>query len=169
MIAAGNGWSDVVAVLLEAGASVDASPDSGETALAQAAMSGHLEIVESLLAAGATVDAATKDGWTPLMLAADEFGDVVRRLLLAGADVAAASDKGETALHAAASATDQSIVRALLEHGANPNAVGLVATEGVERNATALSIATSWCHLEAIRALIAAAADVPAAGRHDRL
>jgi len=56
MAAAGAGHLDIVAVLLRAGASVDARNREGWTALTFAAAAGHAAVVELLLANGAGVD-----------------------------------------------------------------------------------------------------------------
>jgi N-acetylmuramoyl-L-alanine amidase len=56
MAAAGAGHVDIVALLLRAGASVDARNRDGWTALTFAAAGGHAAVVELLLAHGARVD-----------------------------------------------------------------------------------------------------------------
>ncbi|MEP7099380.1 MAG: ankyrin repeat domain-containing protein [Burkholderiales bacterium] len=57
--AARNGRSDVVALLLELGVSVDVADATGLRALQAALPSGHLEIARLLLAHGAEVDRPT--------------------------------------------------------------------------------------------------------------
>ena len=101
--AAYAGELDVVELLLQAGAAVDAGDAGtvmdrgggpgfyGGTALHLAAARGHVDTVRCLLAAGATVDALDDLGETPLHSAcckgqqAGTAGEVVAVLLLAGA------------------------------------------------------------------------------------
>jgi ankyrin repeat protein len=52
-----GGSAEVVRVLIEAGAEVDARDESGKTPLMRAVRRGHLAVVEALIAAGADVDA----------------------------------------------------------------------------------------------------------------
>ena len=99
--AAYAGELDVVELLLQAGAAVDAGDAGtvmdrgggpgfyGGTALHLAAARGHVDTVRCLLAAGATVDALDDLGETPLHSAckgqAGTAGEVVAVLRLAGA------------------------------------------------------------------------------------
>lgn len=73
--------SDVTALLLKAGAIVDAPRSDGATPLHIAARKGNAEVAAVLLRAGASVDAMTTRGHTPLV-AAVQFGhtDVVALL-----------------------------------------------------------------------------------------
>lgn len=73
--------SDVSALLLKAGAIVDAPRSDGATPLHIAARKGNADVAEVLLRAGASVDAMTTRGHTPLV-AAVQFGhtDVVALL-----------------------------------------------------------------------------------------
>ena len=61
---------EIVRLLLDAGANVDAANKHGDTALILAACNGRMEIVRLLLDAGANVDAANTKGGTALTLAA---------------------------------------------------------------------------------------------------
>jgi hypothetical protein len=69
--AAGSGASEIVALLLERGADVDAAQRGGYTALHSAAHNGNEELARVLLAAGADPTRATDDGRTPADLAAE--------------------------------------------------------------------------------------------------
>ena len=70
---------DVVKLLLESKADVNAEHTDGRTALMAAAQNGHLEIVKMLLESKADVNAKDNDGVTALMLAAVEgHVDVVK-------------------------------------------------------------------------------------------
>ena len=95
--------------------------------LPEAAALGASDACRALLDAGADVEAASPDGWPPLHLAAF-FGHaaVVEMLLARGASVAAmaASAQGNSALHAAlAGRTDEATIVALLNAGADVNAI----------------------------------------------
>jgi ankyrin len=97
-------------------------PFGGETALLFAARVGDLPSAKLLLAAGANVN--DKDAWgvSAMVLAAHSgFTEMVEYLLDKGAD-ANASGPGFTALHEAIMRRDVTMVKALLDHGANPNA-----------------------------------------------
>ena len=75
---------------------------------------------DELIGAGAKVDAKdSQEGFTALLMAA-AMGHlpVVRRLLRASADAEAANNDGATALMLATYAHKESVVRALLQHGA---------------------------------------------------
>ena len=110
--------------------------EGGSTALLFAARSGDLESARLLVAAGADVHDTAADGNTALNVAAHSgHGSLAAFLLAEGADPNAAP-LGYTALHAAVlrgALRDRGVanddpgaglpfVRALLEHGADPNA-----------------------------------------------
>jgi uncharacterized protein len=97
MIAAQQGYSDLVRLLLAHKATVDRRSPFGDTALLMGSLKGHLEVVELLVGAGAQVD--REGGWTPLGYAA--FGGdpaLVRFLLSKGADKNAVQPNGYTPL-----------------------------------------------------------------------
>jgi uncharacterized protein len=101
--AAGGGHSDLVALLLAAGADPSLTARTGASPLSAAVSMRHPEIVQRLLNAGAAVDQALPGGVTPLMVAAAlGLPDMCSRLLAAGADVALRDEQGYTALHCAA-------------------------------------------------------------------
>lgn len=68
-LAAQSGQRDIVTLLLQRRAEINASDDSAGTALHGAAGAGHRPIVELLLASGADANARTRLGFTPLDLA----------------------------------------------------------------------------------------------------
>lgn len=89
-----------------------------------------LEALQACLTAGADAEAIDKDGRTPLLAFCnqpDRFGvaaAVVQMLVRAGANVNAVSDRGNTPLILACTIHDPydvGLVRALLEHGADPH------------------------------------------------
>ena len=123
-VAAMSGSVDVLRVLLEAGASVEARElGAGDrTALAVAAEQGRLDAVQLLLDHGATPNVQVEDQ-EPLLVRSASRGrcDIVRALLRAGAHVDGADRGGRTALMAATRHGSPDCVTALLEAGATPN------------------------------------------------
>jgi len=100
--AARNGHDEIVKLLIDAGAQIDAPNRYRETPLHWASYSDHpgtSNIIKQLLAAGAPVGAFSKNGWTPLHKAA-YWGHprVARQLLDGGADKNSKTNAGETAL-----------------------------------------------------------------------
>ena len=102
MLAAGSNHDPgVIAVLISAGANINAHNTSGETALFYAAQSNpNPELISALLAAGAALEDRDALGRTPLMVAAwgNSNPAVINMLLKAGADARARSGAGKTAL-----------------------------------------------------------------------
>jgi len=99
MMAAEHGPGDVIRILLDAGATVEAVDDEGVTALMYAARVGCNVGVDLLLERGARTDAQDKMGWTALLHAAAAGHDtVVTALGAEGAVVEHRSSNGDTAL-----------------------------------------------------------------------
>lgn len=116
MMAAFEGITEVVALLLEHGAELDRRDEAGRTALMYASSGPFQETVELLVRNGAEIDAAdTAEGWTALMFAAAEgHQPVVETLLRLGANPSSADQDGETAIDHARQRGQTHIV-ALLE------------------------------------------------------
>lgn len=139
-----------VTLLLAAGADVNAKSPTGSTPLLEALRRRQLEIVRLLLAAGAKVDVRDGNGDTPLALARQAGAPFVKLLSGAGA-----RDDGRPALHRAAGAGDLARVQALLQGGAEVDAIGPGKT-------TALHLASQAGHAAVVRVLLAAKATVDA-------
>lgn len=95
--AATGGHTDVLTVLLDGGADVNARGSRGETPLLLAASKGNVGVVELLIERGADVDQPGSDQRTPLHKAA-MVGDIaiVRALLAGGANPAPTDRSGKT-------------------------------------------------------------------------
>jgi ankyrin repeat protein len=139
MTAARTGRLGAVQVLLAASADVHAKdPRRGQTALMWAAAEGNVDVIGALLKAGAELNARLDSGYTAFLFAVREGKlDAVRALLAAGADLNdsipmarkvgqphGAPRQGTTALHLAVANAHYELGAALLDAGADPNAIG---------------------------------------------
>ncbi|MCH7747099.1 MAG: ankyrin repeat domain-containing protein [Acidobacteria bacterium] len=167
------------------GISLEEVEQGGSTPLLFAARSGDLESARLLVAAGADVEDTTADGNTALVIAAHSgHGSLAAYLLDEGAD-ANAAPLGYTALHAAVvrgnlldrdvlnldPGAGVSLVRALVAHGADPNA-RLIKGTPVRRwshdfafmarwvGATPLWLAAKFLEVDMMRVLVEAGADL---------
>ncbi|WP_353279656.1 ankyrin repeat domain-containing protein [Wolbachia endosymbiont (group B) of Xanthorhoe designata] len=124
MIAAENGHTNIVEILVEKGADVNVRDHHANTVLYLATNNGHEGIVEILLEKGANVNGKSSFGVVPLHLAAKNGNEnVVNALIIEGANVNEKNMNGLTALHLAASSGCESVVKVLLQAEANVNAV----------------------------------------------
>jgi ankyrin repeat protein len=137
--------TDIARVLIEHKADVHARTNDGFTPLLFAAQQGDADSAQMLLTAGVDVNEATPDGDNPLLIASASGHEAFSMFLLEhGANANAADRNGITALHyaiinglgQAASGISMvrphtpylhrpnmvELVKALLKHGANPNA-----------------------------------------------
>lgn len=121
MHAAFWGFSRVVKVLLDRGASTSMTLENGHSALHLASQCQHLAVIAALVQAGADQEAINCQGLTPLHLAAGlGHFEVVQALIEAGStpDTCLPSD-GETPLFTASGKGYVDVVRALLSANAN--------------------------------------------------
>jgi ankyrin repeat protein len=141
-LAAGQGYPEIIRLLLAHGAFVDAKDRLGETPLVQAA---NLQTAKTLLRAGANADVPKA-----LCLAAgDGDGKLVELLISYGADATPSRPCiGDTPLLEAISHSKWDVVSILLDHGADPNA-----TEGSE--SAPLVFAASEGNADAVSRLLA--------------
>jgi ankyrin repeat protein len=188
----------VAAELVRHGADVNARSKSGFTALMFAAQQGDADSARILLGAQANPnDVMPKTGATPLIVAsAIGNAEVVSLLLDQGADPNAVDANGFTSLHHAVRDSDYgvdpaskaaavTVVKALLAHGANPNArlkldkvkvaaeikaqagqagarnkrTAITITEIELEGATPVALAAEVNNIEAVKALVDGGAD----------
>lgn len=114
-----KGYGEMVRLLIDRGANVNAQDREGSTPLRTAVFHNHDAIVELLLSANANPNLQHGDGSMPLHTAA-EVGNlrVVEILLQHGADIDAKHDYGEP-IYAAAEKNQTLVVSYLLEKGSN--------------------------------------------------
>lgn len=112
-----NILSNVVQLLLEVGADVEAKNRAGETTIFPACKRG-LGIVKRLAEHGADIDARCKYEATPLMSACENNDlEIVKYLVKSGADINAEDKSGESVLFFGLNSKE--IVDYLVENGAN--------------------------------------------------
>ncbi|KAJ5720553.1 uncharacterized protein N7483_008487 [Penicillium malachiteum] len=152
--AAKHGHSDVVELLLEAGAEIDARAHHQRTPLLLAAKKGHSDVVKVLLEAGAEVDARDHYQGTPLSYSAGQgYSDMVKLLLETGAEVDVRDKNQETPLSYAARHGYFDVMKLLLEAGAEVD----VRDENQE---TPLSHAARRGRSDVVKLLLEAGAEV---------
>jgi len=158
--AASRGYAEVVSLLLDLGADINAVGGSSKsTPLRRAISSGHAEVVSLLLDRGADINAVGGSSKsTPLGRAASSgHVEVVSLLLDRGADINAVWGSSKTtALAEAALLGHVEVVSLLLDRGANINAIG-----GSSKS-TALGRAAFSGHLEVVTLLLDRGADINA-------
>lgn len=122
MVAAEHGRLDNMAQLLALKVPVDATDNTGNTALTYASRRGRVDAVRFLLAKGAQTTKADTGGRTALHYAAQNgHADVVRLLLSHGAKASAKDKKNDTPyLLAVRYNNDPTVLKALKEFGAKP-------------------------------------------------
>jgi ankyrin repeat protein len=168
--------SDVVSVLLDAGASLAVCYRCGSPPLCCAVDCKDGPLVDLLLCRGASVNASNALGRNALHAAVEgvhrsndeaaearrcgaaaekQWLQIVRRLIAAGVDLEARNSMGETALIMAAQTCSLNVLRVLIEAGADVDA------EQSSTGAPALQFAQVSC----ARVLVAAGADVNAVAR----
>ena len=104
LLAAAEGYLDIVKLSLRSGADVKSTNRYGGTALIPAAHHGHVAVVKELLATPIPVDHVNKLGWTALLEAiilgdgGSKHTEIVKMLVAANANVNLADKDGVTPL-----------------------------------------------------------------------
>lgn len=162
--AAANGSIELVQLLLDAGADIDATDTWCSTALLAAAKHDNIDVLQLLLDVGAEIEAT--DCWanTALLAAAKYDNRVAIQILLdAGADIDAKDDFSRSLLQIVSKHGNSETVELLLDTGADIDATDIC---GV----TALHAVTEEGNIELVRLLLnnGAATVIPYTYEHDR-
>ncbi|KAL8992084.1 MAG: hypothetical protein Q9169_007385 [Polycauliona sp. 2 TL-2023] len=123
LIVVAQGYTEIVAVLIAAGADLKAiSQESQKTAIGEAVTNGNLTIVRMLVAAGAELDPKASRGYDQIIQLLLDFGMSVDDYV---ADFDDSDDEVEPvyAISSAASSRHESTIRLLLANGANVNII----------------------------------------------
>ncbi|XP_067282389.1 transient receptor potential cation channel, subfamily N, member 1 [Pseudorasbora parva] len=146
LLAAEQGHTEVVRVLLQNNARVDVFDKEGKAAIHLAAEQGHQDIVDILLSHKAFVNAKTKQGLTPLHLSAQSGSAQLVRLLVEThlASVDALSLRKQTPLHLAAVSGQLDVCSSLLNLKADITAADI-------RGQTPLHLAAENDHSEVVK------------------
>lgn len=117
LVAAKNGHTEVLKVLMKQGASKSIIDKNGNDAISAAIGAGKIEVIPALIEAGFRLDT---DKSNKLLVIAASLGDVktVQKLLESGAPVNFQTNEGETALIASAKSGNAELVRFLITRGA---------------------------------------------------
>jgi ankyrin repeat protein len=156
--AAGRGHKEIVELLIDEGADVNAKDKRGTTPLHEAAGRGHnKDVAELLIAKGADVNAKDDNGWTPLHHAVPDGHKEIAELLIAkGGDVNAKGIYGTPLDHAEAEWEGD-----FTEVNAARNEVADLLRKHGGKNGTIHSAARGG-DFEAVREFLAAGTDVNA-------
>uniref|UniRef100_A0A8P0SY21 Ankyrin 3 n=1 Tax=Canis lupus familiaris TaxID=9615 RepID=A0A8P0SY21_CANLF len=125
-VASKRGNANMVKLLLDRGAKIDAKTRDGLTPLHCGARSGHEQVVEMLLDRAAPILSKTKNGLSPLHMATQgDHLNCVQLLLQHNVPVDDVTNDYLTALHVAAHCGHYKVAKVLLDKKANPNAKAL--------------------------------------------
>jgi len=154
--------SEIVQLLIENGADVNANNKYGKTPLHWAAARGYEATVRLLLARGANVNNSDSEGGTALHEAsACGKQNVVFTLLVKGADPSARTNEGITPLHQAAAANAGDVTKLLLVRSLKPDIVD-------DRGHTPLHWAACLGHIDIVDLLLLSGAKLVAKDSEER-
>ncbi len=153
--AAMGGHLEIAALLLEAGADLEAGDSDESRPLDVAANAGQIEMVEFLLDRGADIDRKDNNGSCPLSFASRAgHADVMRLLIERGADLAAVHEDGASGILLQSSFRGSpEVIALLIERGADVN-------YAQHRGATPLMYACRSGNAAVARSLIEHGADL---------
>lgn len=185
--AASAGRKAVIDLAIKSKVDIDLQDTHGRTPLHYACLGNHHELIELLVTNGADIDAQDKENYSPLLYSiVNHYETCVSELLRLGSSVEVDSERDYIPLNLACQYGVYSAVKALLEKSPiMPDAEGLYPIHVVARAGhadlvpllkpyvnineldkfngwTALCYAASEGHVETVKALIAADADVNA-------
>ena len=120
IVAADQGFDDIVKMLILRGAPLEQADKNGYTALAICAKNGHLTTLKILINAGANVN-VNPEGRSVLMHVVEKNNMLLSQLLIgAGADLNFSDSKGDTALKLARRNGFYDLDLMLVQAGARP-------------------------------------------------
>ncbi|MEL7497078.1 MAG: ankyrin repeat domain-containing protein [Planctomycetota bacterium] len=113
--------AEIAEKLIQAGAAVQHTNKSQQTALHLACYYNSPEIAKALINAGADVNAADNNQNTPFLAACSSCPDVVELMIKKGAKLSVANRQQQTALHLACQSNRDTVVRAVIERFSDVN------------------------------------------------
>lgn len=133
------GYTNIVSMLLDAGAEINQPTNDGATPLYVASQNNHLPVIKELVSRGADINKVDNDKVSPAYKAAQCGNvDVLRFLIAKGVDVRQKSYENQTLLHIAALTNHHSIVKLLLK---DPKIKKLIDDSSNTHNDTPLTFA----------------------------
>ena len=149
-LAASNGHTETVLLLLRLGAETSVVIGAKGTPLHQAALRGHVSTVKAMLEAGCPVDVVNSNGWSVLhFAAAGGNAEMVRAVLSTACDMNATANDGRTPLHVAAVEGNTEAALELIRHGAEKAIVAGAVGTPLHQAAEGGNVSTVKAMLEA--------------------
>lgn len=146
--------SEVIEVLVSAGAQIDAVDNQGSSALLKAIKSNRIPLAVKLIEKGANVNLANSKGQNPFMLAMEkENPELIKALIKAGVDLNITNEEGRTPLMMLALVGKNELIEAFIEAGADINK-----QDSLGQTALMLAI-DKYPYPETVKILIKAGAD----------
>ena len=155
LLACKKGNTNIINMLLDAGADPNVADTNGYTCLHATAYCGVRQgVFQAIIDHGVDVNATNKQNQTALLVACTQQNtDLINTLLNAGADPSIADTNGDTCLHQAVTqSSSKAILQAIIDHGAEVNATN-------HENQTALLPACKEGNTDLINTLLNAGAD----------